>query len=249
MSDNNQTKQKGSLSIAAIGDLHIRETDTGRLSSMLTQINQVADVLLLCGDLTDQGAIVEATVLADELRACSVPVIAVLGNHDYESGVADQLGTVLTQANVHLLDGNDMEIHGVGFVGVKGFPGGFLQYMLPNWGEPEVKTFVYEGVQEALKLESALSRMETKHKVALLHYAPIRDTIVGEPLEIFPFLGSSRLEGPLNRFGVDVAFHGHAHHGTLAGHTEGKVPVFNVALPLVRAQKNSDFFLYTLKLD
>lgn len=248
MSHDIPLKQTNALSIAAIGDLHVRETDTGRFSQVFSQISQSADVLVLCGDLTDQGEEQEANILVEELRNCTVPVVAVFGNHDYECGNVEAVGNLLTQAGVHVLDGNDVTIHGVGFVGVKGFPGGFLQYMLPNWGEPEVKSFVFDGVQEALKLESALAKLDTPQKVVLLHYAPIKDTIEGEPLEIYPFLGSSRLEGPLNRFGVDVVFHGHAHHGTLAGKTEGGIPVYNVSLPLVRAQQSTEFFLHTLPL-
>ena len=132
-----------------------------------------------------------------------------------------------------MLDGEECEIHGIGFVGVKGFAGGFGQHALQPWGEETTKRFVHEAVDDALKLESALARLRTPQRVALLHYAPIRDTVTGEAPEIFPFLGSSRLEEPLNRYAVTAVFHGHAHHGSPEGHTTGGIPVYNVAAPLL----------------
>jgi Icc-related predicted phosphoesterase len=194
-----------------------------------------ADVLLLLGDLTDHGLPEEAHILADGLvRTVKAPVVAVLGNHDYESGQGEEVRRILTDAGVIVLDGDAHEIDGVGFVGVKGFAGGFGRRTLEPWGEPVLKAFVQEALQEALKLESALAKLRTGRRVALLHYAPLEATVEGEPLEIYPFLGSSRLEDPLNRYQVDLVFHGHAHRGSLEGRTAAGVPVYNVALPLLR---------------
>src|SRR5438128_7406767 len=133
-----------------------------------------------------------------------------------------------------MLDGDSWEDHGVGFAGVRGFCGGFGRGALGPWGEKIVKDFVHEAVQEALKLESALARLTVDHRIVLMHYAPIRATVEGEPPEIFPFLGSSRLEEPLDRFGVQAVFHGHAHHGSPEGRTSAGIPVYNVSMSLMQ---------------
>ncbi len=169
--------------------------------------------------------------------AARIPVVAVLGNHDYEAGEVDHVKEILTTAGVRILDGGSCEIHGVGFAGVKGFAGGFGAHALRPWGEDAIKVFVHEAVEEALKLEAALGRLNVAQRIVLLHYAPIEETLRGEPTAIFPFLGSSRLEEPLNRYGAAAVFHGHAHLGTLEGHTSTGVPVFNVCLPLLRAHR------------
>jgi Icc-related predicted phosphoesterase len=184
--------------------------------------------------LTDYGLPEEAQVLAKELTAATLPTVAVLGNHDYEAGKQDEIRQILVDAGVRILDGDTCEIEGVGFAGVKGFAGGFGRATLGFWGEDAIKRFVQEALDEALKLESALARLRTAHKVAVLHYAPIQATVEGEPPEIFPFLGCSRLEGPLTRYPVDVVFHGHAHHGAPEGRTNNGTPVYNVALQLMR---------------
>src|SRR5437899_2577696 len=176
----------------------------------------------------------EARVLTRELSGVKIPVVAVLGNHDCESGKEAEVAAILTEAGVKVLDGDAVEVHGVGFAGVKGFGGGFGRRMLEPWGEAAVKAFVHAAVDEALKLERALARLRTPQRVALLHYAPIEATVEGEPRELFPFLGSSRLEEPLNRYRVTVAFHGHAHRGAPEGRTSTGIPVFNVAMPLLR---------------
>ena len=202
---------------------------------MLAQVPEYADVLLLCGDLTDYGLPEEAHVLAGELRAAAgVPMIGVLGNHDYESDMQDEVREILAHPRVRLLDGDTCELYGIGFAGVKGFFGGFGGRMLQAWGEPTTKQIVREAIEEALKLETALARLDTPHRIALLHYAPIQATVEGEPPEIFPFLGSSRLEEPLRRYPVTAVFHGHAHYGNPQGHASGGVPVYNVAMPLLR---------------
>jgi Icc-related predicted phosphoesterase len=222
------------LRIAALGDLHVSKNSQGAFHALFTQINATADVLLLCGDFTDYGLPEEAHILAREIMGTmQIPVIAVLGNHDFESGKQDEIRQILADGGVKVLDGEATEIHGVGFAGVKGFAGGFGRGALGPWGEPAIKLFVQEAVDEALKLESALARLRTHRRVAVLHYSPIRGTVEGEPFEIFPYLGSSRLEEPINRYRVNAVFHGHAHRGALEGRTTTGVPVYNVAMPLL----------------
>ena len=223
-----------SVRIAAIGDLHCTRGSQGTLAPVLHGAASAADVLALCGDLTDYGLPEEAQVLVRELAGVRAPIVAVLGNHDYESGHAVEVQKILGGAGVTMLDGEAVELHGVGFAGVKGFAGGFGRHTLGPWGEGAIKAFVREAIDEALKLESALARLRTHQRVALLHYSPIAATVDGEPLEIFPFLGSSRLEEPLMRYPVTVVCHGHAHKGTLEGKMSNGVPVYNCALPLLR---------------
>ena len=222
------------MRIAAMADLHCTKVPQDVLTSAFAHVRDHADVLVLCGDLTDYGLPEEARTLARDLGAVRVPIVAVLGNHDYESGKQAEVSSILSDAGVKMLDGDAVEIDGVGFAGIKGFAGGFNERMLGAWGEEGIKRFVHEAIDEALKLESALARLRTPHRVTLLHYAPVRDTVEGEPLEIFPFLGSSRLEDPINRHPVNLVFHGHAHRGRLEGQTRAGVPVYNVAVPLLR---------------
>lgn len=224
----------GRLRIAAFADLHCRFNSQGMLLPLLSQVVHSADVLVLCGDLTDHGMPEEARVLAKELSAVAVPIVAVLGNHDYESGHSDEVANILTGAGVTMLDGEAAEVSGVGFAGVKGFPGGFGRGTLSSFGEPAVKQFVHEALEEAMKLERALLRLRTAHRIAVMHYSPVRATVEGEPPEIFPFLGCSRLEEPLNRYQVTACVHGHAHNGAPEGRTATGVPVYNVSLPLMR---------------
>jgi Icc-related predicted phosphoesterase len=220
--------------VAAVGDLHCTKDSQGALQPLLAQVAAAADVLVLCGDLTDYGLPEEAEVLARELSPWKIPTVGVLGNHDFHSGRQDEVARILTDAGMALLDGDAREIRGVGFAGVKGFGGGFGRGTLGAWGEARVKAFVQEALDEAMKLESALARLRTPHRVAVLHYAPIRATVEGEPPEIFPYLGCSRLEEPLSRYPATAVFHGHAHNGTPEGRTAGGVPVYNVSLPLLR---------------
>jgi len=219
--------------IAAVGDIHFQKIPTEGLQRLFSQLENI-DVLLLCGDLTDYGQPDEARLLARELAAVRIPVVAVLGNHDYEAGRNDEIRQILVDVGVNLLDGDACEIQGIGFGGTKGFAGGFGTGTLAPWGEPAIKRFVQEALDEALKLESALARLRTAQRIALLHYSPIEATVVGEPREIFAFLGSSRLEDPLNRYEVTAAFHGHAHRGSPEGTTRNGIPVYNVSLPLLR---------------
>jgi Icc-related predicted phosphoesterase len=225
----------GTVRLAAIGDVHITKSGQGSLTSIFAQVSEQSDLLVMCGDLTDYGLPDEARVLAREIStALRVPCVAVLGNHDYEAGKADEIRQILIDAGVTVLDGETCEAHGIGFAGVKGFCGGFGRGVLGPWGEEAVKLFVREAVNEAFKLESALARLRSAHRVALLHYSPVRATVEGEPLEIFPYLGCSRLEEPLARYPVTAVIHGHAHNGALEGRTSAGTPVYNVAMPLLR---------------
>ena len=222
------------LRLAAVGDIHCTKTSSGTLQPLFAQMAASADALVLCGDLTDYGLPEEAKILAAELAAARVPIIAVLGNHDFESGQQDEVKRILCDTGVTILDGDATEIDGVGFAGVKGFGGGFGQRALEPWGEPTIKRFVQEALDEALKLESGLARLRTERRVVVLHYSPIQATVEGEPPEIFPFVGSSRLEDPLTHFPVTLVLHGHAHHGSPEGRTRNGAPVYNVSLPLLR---------------
>ena len=239
-------KSATTVRFAAVGDIHVTRDSAGTLRKFFAQAAEAADALLLCGDLTDYGTADEAKVLAEELASVAVPIVAVLGNHDFESGTPEIVSEILTKAGVRVLDGEACEIEGVGIAGAKGFAGGFGRGSLGAWGEPVIKQFVQEALQEAMKLEAALAKLRTPRRIALLHYAPIAGTVQGEPVEIFPFLGSSRLEDPLLRYPVDAVFHGHAHRGTLQGKTINGVPVFNVARPLLLRSRPEQppFLLY-----
>lgn len=220
--------------LAAVGDIHVTKTSQGALQPVFEGIEERADVLLLCGDLTDYGMPEEAQVLVRELSTVRIPVVAVLGNHDFESARQDEVTAILCDAGVSVLDGEATEVNGIGFAGAKGFAGGFGTRLLEPWGEPAIKAFVQEAVNESVKLERAIARMTAPVQVVLLHYAPIAATVEGEPCEIWPFLGSSRLEDPINRHGASLVVHGHAHHGSPEGTTSTGIPVYNVSMPLLR---------------
>ena len=221
--------------VAAVGDLHCGKASQGAFQPLFTRMAEAADVVAVCGDLTDYGLPEEARVLAREVSVLKLPIVAVFGNHDYESGHAEEVCSILADAGVRILDGDGVEIRGVGFAGVKGFAGGFGDRALQSWGEPVLKQFVREAVEEALKLETALARLRTPRRIAVLHYSPIRATVDTEPAEILPFLGSSRLEDPINRYSATLVVHGHAHHGAPEGRTTTGVPVYNVSIPVLRA--------------
>jgi len=224
------------IRIATLGDPHYATTSQGMLQPVFAQINERADVLVIAGDLTDYGLAEEARVLARDLTtSVTIPVVAVLGNHDFEAGQQEEVRRIMVDAGVHMLDGDSVEIQGVGFAGVKGFAGGFGRGALGPWGESVIKLFVQEALSEALKLESALARLKTTHRIAVLHYAPIRETVEGEPVDILPWLGSSRLEEPLSRYEVTAVVHGHAHRGAPEGKTATGIPVYNVSIPVLRA--------------
>jgi Icc-related predicted phosphoesterase len=221
--------------LGAVADLHYTKAAQGSLLPLFEQAGWLVDALLLAGDLTDYGLPDEAHALAHDLKAAvKVPVVAVLGNHDFEAGKAVEVADVLRNSGITVLDGDAIEIHGVGVGGCKGFLGGFGRGTLEAWGEPAVKAIVQATMEEVLKLEKALARLRTPQRVALLHYAPIRGTVEGEPVEIHAFMGCGRFEEPLNRYGVHAVVHGHAHRGSAEGKTSGGIPVYNVALPLMR---------------
>ncbi len=235
--DEQPADSKEKVRIAAVADIHVRETDRGKMAEYFKDISRHADVLILGGDLTDTGDEGEAQVLCEELRACTIPVVGVLGNHDYEKGRHKLIRKILQSEHIHILDGEGVVIKGIGFAGIKGFGGGFDKHMLSMFGEGAMKAFVQEAVDEALHLERALSRLDQENegikKIAVLHYAPIAETIKGEPEVIYPFLGSSRLAEPLERLNVTAVFHGHAHAGKLEGTTANGVRVYNVAKPIL----------------
>ncbi len=239
-------KDRKPVRIAAVADIHVKESDKGRWVDLFKHASESADVLLICGDLTDTGDEGEAQVLADELRSCSIPVLAVLGNHDFEKGRHKLIRQILQSERVHILDGEAITVAGVGFAGVKGFGGGFDKQMLSFFGEGAMKAFVQEAVDEALRLDRALARLDQEHedlkKVVLMHYSPVRDTVVGEPEAIWPFMGCSRLAEPLTRRNVTAAFHGHAHVGTFEGEAPGGVKVFNVSIPVLNKTGHKHLF-------
>lgn len=223
------------MRVAAIGDLHVQEHDEAPYREMFTEISATADVLVLCGDLTNFGKTGEAEILAEDIRSCAIPVVGVLGNHDYECGQPEKVCEILTDAGMKVLDEQAVEIDGVGFAGVKGFLGGFGRGELAPFGEPIVKAFVDEVMTEARKLENQLRTIRTDRSLAVLHYAPIAETLAGEPEPIFQYLGSQRLCEPIDRFDhVKAVVHGHAHHGTYEGRTPRGTPVFNVAQFVLR---------------
>lgn len=226
MADKDRNKK---VKVAALADLHVKDSPEDSYRDLFKEISGVADVLVLAGDLTDLGKPKQAEHLAADLAACTVPVVAVLGNHDYESGEPEKLVAIFEEAKVNLLDGRHVEIDGVGFVGVKGFAGGFGRFMLSAFGEPAIKAMVAEGVDQAMRLENAMRQVRSDKAVVVLHYAPIVDTLAGEPPEIFPFLGSSRLAETIDRFPVSAVVHGHAHRGAYQGKTLRGAPVYNVA--------------------
>jgi Icc-related predicted phosphoesterase len=234
LAENHGSLTRRTVRVGAAADLHCTKTSRGQLQPWLLQAADLVDVLLLGGDLTDCGLPDEAVVLAHELSGIKVPLVAVLGNHDYESGKPDEVRRILGDAGVTMLDGDACEVGGVEVAGAKGFAGGFGRGTLGPWGETIIKDFVREAVNEALKLESALARMRTAQRVALLHYAPVEATVEGEPREIFPFLGCGRLAEPLTRYRVAAVFHGHAHRGSPEGQVGRDTPVYNVSLPLLR---------------
>jgi Icc-related predicted phosphoesterase len=221
---------------AAIGDLHVTEDSNAPYRNLFEEISDQADVLLLCGDLTNFGKISEAEILGEDIRHCSIPVLGVLGNHDYECGAHEEVARILHEAGMIVLDEQAHEIGGVGFAGVKGFIGGFGRGELAPFGEPEIKAFVDIANNEARKLENGLRSLRTEKAVAVLHYSPVVDTLVGEPIEIFQYLGSQRLADAIDRFdNISFVVHGHAHHGTFEGKTMRGTPVYNVAQFVLRS--------------
>ena len=229
--------------VAAVGDFHCGEKDGGVYREHFARVNEEADVLLLAGDLTRRGTPAEIDVVCNEMADVRIPVLAVLGNHDHETGQPEKVREALRARGVHLLEEAPFELNEhVGFAGVKGFMGGFGRYTLTAFGEAETKTFVGATLDEVQKLEYSMRRLSTPIRVVLLHYSPVVDTVLGEPEQIYPFLGNDRLVEPIDRFGAAVVFHGHAHHGTFEGRTPGGVPVFNVSMLRVREDAKADLY-------
>src|ERR1700704_3695500 len=225
------------MRIAATADLHFTSQRYPQFHEQLGRVRDEADVLVIAGDLTNYGQVAEMEELLTQLVRVRIPTIAVLGNHDYESGAQASLMKMMSDAGIKVLDGTAYERDGVGFAGAKGFPGGFGRGALTAFGDPEVKAFVQAAIDEALKLERAMSQLRTAKRVVLLHYAPIGDTIRGEAPEIYPYLGSSRLAEVIDRHGADIVFHGHAHHGSPDGKTIAGIPVHNVAMQILQRQE------------
>lgn len=232
------------FTLAAIGDLHVSENHIAPYREMFAEISRIADVLVLCGDLTNFGKTTEAEILAEDIRSCTIPVLGVLGNHDFECGQPEVVASILHEAGMTVLDDQAVEIEGVGFAGVKGFMGGYGRGELAPFGEPIAKAFVDEAMNEARKLENGLRSLRTERSVAVLHYSPIAETLEGEPIEIFQYLGSARLADAIDRFDhVKAVVHGHAHHGKYEGHTARGTPVYNVAQFVVREQFDRPYAL------
>lgn len=234
------------IRIAAVGDIHYDRLSAGKYVPYLDDLRDSADLLLLAGDLTQVGTIEEISVLADDLAESPVPAVAVFGNHDYHSNLSHRLADILSRAGVTVLEGSSvaLEINGnsIGISGIKGFGGGFVGACGSDFGEPEMKAFIRFTKSQADVLRNGLLALNTDYKIALTHYSPCEDTIVGEKKEIYPFLGSYLLAEAIDNGGADIAFHGHAHHGVEKGLTPGGIPVRNVALPVIRHAFN----IYTL---
>jgi Icc-related predicted phosphoesterase len=224
------------MRIAATADLHFTPERYSALREQLDRVRDEADVLIVAGDLTNYGRPEEMEPLLNAFVRLRLPIIVVLGNHDYESGKQADLAQAMTSAGVKVLDGSSYQRDDVGFAGTKGFVGGFGRGMLTAFGEDEVKTFVRAGIDEALKLERAMSQLRTSKRVVVLHYSPIAATVEGESPEIYPFLGTSRLAEVVDRHGADLVLHGHAHNGRPNGVTATGIPVHNVAITLLQSQ-------------
>jgi Icc-related predicted phosphoesterase len=230
------------IRVAAVGDIHVGTDSVGELASGFSDIGDHADVLLLAGDLTKCGTAEEAAVLGGELADLPVPAFAVLGNHDLHSGQEHEIVRHLDKRGVQVLDGEaavfDIGATRVGIAGAKGFGGGFAGACGSEFGEPAMKAFMAYSREQACGLESALRDAADDGadvRIALMHFAPVAATLQGEPLEIYPFLGSYLLAEAVDHAGADLAVHGHAHRGSEQGVTPGGVPVRNVAQPVVRA--------------
>jgi Icc-related predicted phosphoesterase len=220
-----------------MADVHVGTDSAGTIRPALEGIEERADALLIAGDLTRVGDPDEARVLADELRGTPIPMIAVLGNHDYHLGRERDVARIIAEAGVTMLEGDTamVTVDGsvLGVAGVKGFGGGFIGGHATAFGEPEMKVFVEHTRAIADQLGRALSSIAADARVALVHYAPVADTLAGERLEIYPFLGSFLLGEAIDHAGADLALHGHAHAGTEHGTTAGGIPVRNVAMPVI----------------
>src|ERR671935_993592 len=234
------------IRVAAVGDLHYGIGSKDILKPSLEHLPHRADLLLLAGDLTRCGGTDEIKVLAGDLAKSQIPVVAVLGNHDYHSDREDEIRRILESADVRVLEGEaiTLDVDGIriGIAGTKGFGGGFRGAHGTDFGEPEMKAFVGHTRMLSDRLESALENLDADLRIALLHYSPIEATLEGERLEIYPFLGSYLLAQAIDNVGADLVFHGHAHHGVEKGRTPAGIPVRNVAQPVIR----HSYQVYTL---
>ena len=237
------------IRIAAVGDVHAGEDSMGAIAPTFQGIDDMADILLLAGDLTKWGDPREAQVLVRELEAVSVPIVAVLGNHDHHLDRSDQVRDVLERAGILVLEGETAEFelagHTVGIAGVKGFGGGFAGAHATDFGEPEMKAFIRHTQAIAAALAGAVARLRSDVRIVLMHYAPVKETLRGEPPEIYPFLGSYLLAEAVDACGADLILHGHAHRGVEKGMTPGGVAVRNVAQPVIARPYN----VYCLRSD
>jgi Icc-related predicted phosphoesterase len=223
------------MRIAATADLHFTPQSYDRIREQMSRVRDQADLLVIAGDLTNYGKPPEMESLLNALVRIRLPVVAVLGNHDYESGQEVELIRMMTTEGIKVLDGTGYERDGVGFAGTKGFLGGFGRGVLTAFGEAPIKAFVQAAIDEALKLERAMAQLRAEKRVVVMHYAPIGGTVQGEPPEIYPYLGTSRLGEVVDRHGANFVVHGHAHHGAAEGKTTAGIPVYNVGLPLLQA--------------
>ena len=227
------------MRIAAVGDVHVGLDMRGELRQSLSAVREHADVLLIAGDLTQHGSRDEGRLMAEEVADVGIPTIAVLGNHDYHQDAQDVIRADLERVGVTVLEGEGivLEIAGyrVGIAGVKGFGGGFAGACGSEFGELEMKSFIRHTKDTARQLLHSLQALQCDVRIALTHYAPTKDTLLGEKLEIYPFLGSHLLGEAIDEGGCVLALHGHAHHGSERGITPGGVPVRNVAKPLIRS--------------
>jgi len=226
------------IRVAAIGDVHFSQDSRGKLRDYWKRLAECADIFLIAGDLTTHGEARQVAVLADELEGAGVPIVAVLGNHDYHNDEQREVRRTLERKGIIVLEGESVSLTindvSVGIAGTKGFGGGFAGACGSAFGEREMKEFVYHTERLATRLQDELSQLKTDYRIALLHYAPVKETLEGERLEIYPFLGSYLLAEAIDAAGADLALHGHAHHGQEKGVTPGGVPVRNVALPVLR---------------
>ncbi len=224
------------MRIAAIADLHFSPQSYDRIREAMQRVRDDAEVLVLAGDLTNYGKPEEMESLLNALMRLRIPIVAVLGNHDYESGKQEDLIKMMSAEGIKILDGTGYERDGVGFAGTKGFLGGFGRGVLTAFGEPEVKAFVQASLDETMKLERALTQLRAEKRVVVIHYSPIAETVKGEPEVIYPYLGSSRLAEVIDRHGARLVIHGPAHHGSPEGTTTAGVPGYNVALAVNQQQ-------------
>ena len=233
------------LRVAAVGDLHVGEGPSP-YRELFERVSDEADVLCLCGDLVNFGKTAEVQSILEDIKACTIPMVGVMGNHEHECGQPEVVLEMFSDAGVKMLSaGRNYEIEGVGFAGAKGFVGGFGRYMLSAFGETSIKDFVQEAIEDAQQLETSIRSLRTERSVVLLHYAPVVDTVIGEPPEIHAFLGSSRLAETIDRYdNVKLVVHGHAHRGAPQGTTNRGVPVYNVALPVLRTLGDKPYRIF-----